>query len=221
MWSSSGRWSSRLGQDSRLRVGGEIRVVITFLVLLSQVTSSCIVSKFEYEGTLAQPWLLGNCTGFYCFSRTLFASVAASHEACQLDGFRMTMYLSAGYIGSSYSLWRVSVFCLLGLHAQKFLLYPSCAFSIYVPGVIECTVGPFAQPWSLWNCTCSNWFSYTFLPCLCWFFFWSMLIWWILHDNVPQCRFQRFTPCAEFLSSAYFEFLLRPFSARPWMTRPL
>lgn len=87
--------------------------------------------------------------------------------------------------------------------------------------VIVCTVGPFAQPWSLWNCTCSNWFSHTFLPWLCWFFLWSMLIWWILHDNVPQCRFQRFTPCAEFLSSAYFEFLLRPFSARPWMTRPL
>lgn len=125
MWSSSGRWSSRLGQDSRLRVGGKIRVVITFLLLLSQVASSCIVSKFEYEGTLAQPWPLGNCTGFYCFSRTLFASVGTSHEACRFDGFRMTMYLSVGYRGSSYSLWRVCVFCLLGtrvacIHSRSF-----------------------------------------------------------------------------------------------------
>ena len=81
---------------------------------------------------------------------------------------------------------------------QKFLLYSSCARLVpdgyVVRVVIVCTVGPFAQPWSLWNCTCSSWFSHTFSALIVLMILLTqlMLIWWILHDNVLQCRFQRF-----------------------------
>ena len=211
MSSSSGRWLSRLGQNSRLRVGGEIRVVITFLVLLFQVTSSCIVSKFEYEGTLAQPWPLGNCTGFYCFSRTLFCfllyfSRGVSSGWISHDNLSSITHFikQAGYRGSSYSLWRVSVFCpaysghWLNAFAPEifvvFFLCEACTWWLCGPGCYS------MYSWAL-RSTLVIVELYLFqliltyisaLIVLMILLTQLMLIWWILHDNVLQCRFQRF-----------------------------